>query len=480
MARNMTKTKKNKKKTSAPSYKVGRKLWSGRFARNTDKLAEEFNASIGFDRRLFSHDIRGSIAHAQVLEKAGVLKKTEARKIVRGLRVVEKEIEAGKVKLTSRMEDIHMAIEERLTKKIGPVGGKLHTGRSRNDQVATDLRLYLKDEIEIISALTRDLQRVIVGVAEENLGVIMPGYTHMQRAQAVLFSHHLLAYYEMLERDRDRLAGAYMRADILPLGSGALAGSPYKLNRSYAAKLLGFSKVSENSLDGVASRYFVLEFLSASAIMAVNLSRLAEELILWSSEEFGFVEMSDAFSTGSSIMPQKKNPDMAELVRGKTGRVSGNLVALLTTMKALPLAYNKDMQEDKEPLFDTVDTMKSCLSVMAPMLATMKVKAEAMEATFAEGFLTATDGADYLVKKGMPFRQSHSVMGRVVAYCIKKDKGLEDLTFVEWQRFSKLFEKDIRRVVKVPASVNSRSLRGGTALGTVTKRLLEVEKELKR
>ena len=467
-----------KKKASVPSYKVGSKLWSGRFTRDTDKLAEEFNASIGFDRRLFSHDIRGSIAHAKVLEKAGVLKKTEAAKIVRGLKAVEKEIEAGKVKLTSRMEDIHMAIEERLTKLIGPVGGKLHTARSRNDQVATDLRLYLKDEIEIISALTRDLQRVIVGVAEENLGVIMPGYTHMQRAQAVLFSHHMLAYYEMFERDRDRLAGAYLRADILPLGSGALAGSPYKLDRRYAAKLLGFSRITENSLDGVASRDFALEFLSAAAIMSVNLSRLAEELILWSTEEFGFVEMCDAFSTGSSIMPQKKNPDMAELVRGKTGRVNGNLVALLTTMKALPLAYNKDMQEDKEPLFDTVDTVKSCLSVMAPMLATMHVKAEKMEGSFSEGFLTATDGADYLVKKGMPFRDSHAVMGRVVAWCIKNSKSLEDLTAAEWQKFSKLFESDIRRLVKVVASVNSRSLRGGTALATVTKRLIEIEKEL--
>src|SRR3990170_1014635 len=334
-----------------------KKAWSGRFKEKTDKLVEEMNASIGFDKRLFRHDILGSIAHAQVLVRAGILKEAEARKIIKGLKEVEKEIEAGKLKLTADLEDIHMAVESRLTEKIGPLGGKLHTGRSRNDQVALDIRLYLKDEIVEIINLVRDFKLALVDVSEANLDCIMPGYTHLQRAQPVLLAHHLLAYYEMLKRDTGRLLDCLERMDEMPLGAGALAGSPYQLDRKLSARLLGFSRVTENSLDSVSDRDFAVEFLSAASIIMMHLSRLSEEMILWSSQEFGFIELSDAFSTGSSIMPQKKNPDIAELSRVKTGRAHGNLVTLLSLMKGQPLAYNKDMQEDKEGLFDSVDTL---------------------------------------------------------------------------------------------------------------------------
>jgi argininosuccinate lyase len=452
---------------------------SGRFKKRTSRLAEEFNASISFDKRLFRHDIRGSIAHARVLRKAGVIKAKEEGRIVRGLKAVEKEIASGRLTFTPGMEDIHMAVERRLIKKVGAVGGKLHTGRSRNDQVALDSRLYLKEEIENIIGLVKGLQKVLLGLAKENLEVIMPGYTHLQRAQPVLISHHLLAYYEMLKRDCARLSETLERVDTMPLGSGALAGSPYRLDRRLAARLLGFSKVTENSIDAVSDRDFIVDFLSNASILMMHLSRLSEELILWGSGEFGFVELSDAFTTGSSIMPQKKNPDVAELVRGKTGRVYGNLASLLIVMKGLPLAYNKDMQEDKEPLFDTVDTVKGCLKVFAPMLATMKVNTGRLMDAAKGGFLTATDAADYLTKKGLPFRQSHNVVGRVVAHCIKKGKTLEELTVREWKGFSKLFDKDIKRVVAAGASVNSRTVRGGTALRAVKRRIKEIDKELK-
>lgn len=457
-----------------------KKAWSGRFKEKTDKLVEEMNASIGFDARLFRHDIKGSIAHAQVLVRAGILKEAEAGKIIKGLKEVEKEIGAGKVKLTADLEDIHMAVESRLTARIGPLGGKLHTGRSRNDQVAVDIRLYLKDEISEIIALLHGFRKALVEVAEANIDCIMPGYTHLQRAQPVLLSHHLLAYYEMLKRDTGRLADCLERMDEMPLGAGALAGSPYQLDRKLAARLLGFSRVTENSLDSVSDRDFAVEFMSAAAIIMMHLSRLSEEVILWSSQEFGFIELSDAFSTGSSIMPQKKNPDIAELTRGKTGRVYGHLVSLLTTMKSLPLAYNKDMQEDKEPLFDTIDTLKAVLRVYPPMLRTMKVNRERMRRATGAGFLNATDAADYLVRKGMPFREAHEVAGRAVACCIKKDKTLEELDMTEWKSLSPLFERDVKGAVSITRSLNTRKVYGGTAVATVRKRLDAVKQEIKK
>jgi argininosuccinate lyase len=455
------------------------KPWAGRFTQETNKLVEEFNASISFDKRLYKHDIMGSIAHAKMLTKVGIIKKREADKIISGLKAIEKEIEAGKFRFTSDMEDIHMAIEKRLIEKTGPVGGKLHTARSRNDQVALDVRLYLRDEIGEVKGLIRELQKTFVGIAKKNLDCIMPGYTHLQRAQPILFSHHLLAYYEMLKRDFERLDDCLKRVNVMPLGSGALAGSPYPLNREFVAKELGFTGVTDNSLDAVSDRDFCIEFCSAASILMMHLSRLSEELILWSSSEFGFIELSDAFSTGSSLMPQKKNPDVPELMRGKTGRVYGNLVSLLTTMKALPLAYNKDMQEDKEALFDTIATIKECLKVFSPLLRTMKLNKKKMLDATKGGFLTATDAADYLVKKGVPFRESHHIAGRVVAYCIKTSQGLEDLSIDEWRGFSKAFGKDIKEVISVEASVKSRKAKGGTAPEAVKRRLKEIEREIK-
>src|SRR3990170_1193530 len=456
------------------------KLWSGRFKETTNIFAEELNASISFDKRLYRQDIQGSIIHAKTLQRAGALKKNEAFKIIKGLRAIEKEISSGKFVFTPDMEDIHMAIEKRLIEKIGKLGGKLHTGRSRNDQVALDERLYLKDEIVSILALIKEFQKTVFEIARKHVDTIMPGYTHLQRAQPVLLAHHLLAYFEMLKRDFDRFSDCLKRVDVMPLGSGALAGSPYNLDRHFTAKTLGFSSVTENSIDAVSDRDFSSEFLASSAILMTHISRMSEELILWSSQEFAFVELSDAFSTGSSIMPQKKNPDMAELGRGKAGRVYGNLVSLLVVMKGLPLAYNKDMQEDKEPVFDTVDTIKSLLRVFPLMLKTMKVKKDKMRKATVEGFLTATDAADYLVKKGLAFRKAHEVVGGIVADCVKKGKTLEDLTLKEWKGFSNLFERDILRAVLVENSVASRKIYGGTAKTTVMKQLKKVEDELKK
>ncbi len=457
-----------------------KKPWSGRFKAEVDELAEKLNASLSFDARLFRHDIRGSIAHTKVLQRAGILTRKEADTIIRGLREVESEIAGGGFVPGPELEDIHMAVEKRLTEKIGPLGGKLHTGRSRNDQVALDVRLYLKDEIREILKLVGKFKKALYTLAKRHTETVMPGYTHLQRAQPVLLSHHLLAYYQMFKRDGERLLDCLKRVDVMPLGSGALAGSPYNLDREYARRLLGFSSVTENSMDGVSDRDFVLEFLSCAAILMMHLSRLAEEIVLWSSQEFGFIELSDKYSTGSSIMPQKKNPDLAELARGKTGRVYGNLVAVLTVMKALPLAYNKDMQEDKEPLFDTVDTLKAVLAVFARMLRTMKVRRAKMRKATVEGFLTATDAADYLAAKGVPFRKAHEVVGKAVAYCIERGKGLEELDLGEWQRFSPLFEADIKDVVAVERSLNSRKVRGGTSVESVKKQLEMVERELKK
>lgn len=470
----MKKETKKKKAAGAP------KLWAGRFAVEADRLAEEMNASIGFDWRLFSHDIRGSIAHAKVLRRAKILSAEELAKITKGLAAVEKDIVEGRITFTSAMEDIHMAVEMALTKKIGPLGGKLHTGRSRNDQVALDIRLYLKAEIDGIVRLLITLRKTLAKLAKKNIDVVMPGYTHLQRAQPVLFGHHMLAYYQMFKRDTERLLDCKKRVDVMPLGSGALAGSPYALDRDYAAKLLGFAAVTENSLDGVSDRDFIVEFLSAAALIMMHLSRFGEEIILWSSMEFGFIELSDSFSTGSSIMPQKKNPDLAELARGKTGRVYGSLVTMLTVMKALPLAYNKDMQEDKEPLFDTVDTLSQVLGVMPEMLRTMKVNKKKMREATVAGFLGATDAADYLATRGVPFREAHHITGCIVAFCIENKKTLEDMTLPEWQQFSKVFEADIEKTVLVESSVAARKIAGGTSKAAVSQQLKNVEAELKK
>jgi len=454
------------------------KAWSGRFSKASHRLADEFNASIGFDARLFSHDIRGSIAHATVLEDAGVITKKECREIIRGLRKVERELESGSYRPGPECEDIHMAIERRLVELIGPTGGKLHTGRSRNDQVALDIRLYLVDEIKEIRRLLNAFKGALLGLAERNWGVVMPGYTHLQRAQPVLFAHHMLAYYEMFKRDTGRLQDCLKRLDELPLGAGALAGSPYALDRKLAAKLLGFSRVTANSMDSVSDRDFAIEFLGAASIMAMHFSRLSEELVLWSSQEFGFIEIGEEFSTGSSIMPQKKNPDMAELTRGKTGRVYGNLFSLLTLMKGLPLSYNKDMQEDKEPLFDTVDTLKAILGIFAPMLASTKARGGVCLEAAKKGFLNATDAADYLVRKGLPCREAHRITGRVVRYCVEKGVDLEGLTMKEWTAFSPLFGVDIKDAISLERSVESRVIAGGAAPVNVKKALKKAMKEI--
>lgn len=443
------------------------KLWGGRFSEPTDQFVEEFTASIDFDKRLYHQDIRGSIAHARMLGKQGILPMAEVEKIVAGLQEVLARIEAGKFDFSVALEDIHMNIEARLTEKIGEAGKRLHTGRSRNDQVALDIRLYLRDEIVEISAYLDMLVDSLIYQAEANLGVIMPGYTHLQTAQPILFSHHMMAYVEMFTRDKGRMEDCLRRMNVLPLGAGALAGTTFPIDREHVAELLDFPGVTRNSLDSVSDRDFALEFMGASSILMMHLSRFSEELILWSTSEFKFVELTDSFCTGSSIMPQKKNPDVPELVRGKTGRVYGNLMALLTVMKALPLAYNKDMQEDKEPLFDTIDTVKGSLKIFADMVREMRINAGNMRAAAAKGFSTATDVADYLVRQGMPFRDAHEVVGKTVAYCIANGKDLPDLTMDEWQGFSDKIGEDIFDAITLEASVNARVATGGTALERV-------------
>ncbi|ADI82995.1 argininosuccinate lyase [Geobacter sulfurreducens] len=443
------------------------KLWGGRFSEPTDQFVEEFTASIDFDKRLYHQDIRGSIAHARMLGKQGILPMAEVEKIVAGLQEVLARIEAGKFDFSVALEDIHMNIEARLTEKIGEAGKRLHTGRSRNDQVALDIRLYLRDEIVEISAYLDMLVDSLIYQAEANLGVIMPGYTHLQTAQPILFSHHMMAYVEMFTRDKGRMEDCLRRMNVLPLGAGALAGTTFPIDREHVAELLDFPSVTRNSLDSVSDRDFALEFMGASSILMMHLSRFSEELILWSTSEFKFVELTDSFCTGSSIMPQKKNPDVPELVRGKTGRVYGNLMALLTVMKALPLAYNKDMQEDKEPLFDTIDTVKGSLKIFADMVREMRINAGNMRAAAAKGFSTATDVADYLVRQGMPFRDAHEVVGKTVAYCIANGKDLPDLTMDEWQGFSDKIGEDIFDAITLEASVNARVATGGTALERV-------------
>lgn len=443
------------------------KLWGGRFTQPTDKFVEEFTASIEFDKRLYHQDIRGSIAHARMLGKQGIIPMADVEEIIHGLQEILRQIEAGQFDFSVSLEDIHMNIEARLSQKIGEAGKRLHTGRSRNDQVALDIRLYLRDELVEISAYIDLLIDSLIYQAEENLGVIMPGYTHLQTAQPILFSHHMLAYVEMLRRDKGRMEDCLKRANVMPLGAGALAGTTFPIDREYVAELLDFPEPTRNSLDSVSDRDFALEFLAAASILMMHLSRFSEELILWSTSEFHFIDLSDAFCTGSSIMPQKKNPDVPELVRGKTGRVYGNLMALLTVMKSLPLAYNKDMQEDKEPLFDTIDTVKGSLKIFADMVREMNVNAQTMRAAAGRGFSTATDVADYLVRKGMPFRDAHEVVGKAVRYCVENGKDLAELTMAEWQVFSAKIDEDICVAITLEASVNARRATGGTALERV-------------
>ena len=453
---------------------MDKKLWGGRFAATTDKLAEDFHSSIRFDQRMYKEDILGSIAHARMLAACGIISAADAAAIVQGLEEIRAEIAAGAVQFDVAAEDIHMNIEQLLTAKIGEAGKKLHTARSRNDQVALDIRLYLRGEIAAVHELLRRLIHALADLAEAHTLTVMPGYTHLQKAQPISFAHHLLAYAEMFRRDYGRLLDAAVRMNESPLGCGALAGTGFPIDRAQTAAALGFDCPTRNSLDGVSDRDFALEFLSAAAILMMHLSRFCEEIVLWSSYEFGFITLDDAYSTGSSIMPQKKNPDMAELIRGKTGRVYGDLMALLTVMKGLPLAYNKDMQEDKEPVFDAVDTLKGCLIVFIPMLQTLHVRAERMQDDLSAGFINATDMADYLVGKGLPFREAHAVAGTLVRRAEQAGKTLQELPLDELRKESPLFAEDIYAAISLIGCMKKRSSTGGPAPQAVEAELVEL------
>ena len=444
------------------------KLWGGRFTKGTDKVVEDFHSSISFDQRLYRQDIKGSMAHAAMLGKRGIISIEEADKIISGLREILTEIEKGKAEFEVGAEDIHMNIEKMLTDRIGDVGRKLHTARSRNDQVALDIRIYLKEEIRETVHLLVKVEDTLLKLAERHTRTVMPGYTHLQRAQPVTFGHHLMAYFQMFRRDTERLLDCLQRTDIMPLGSGALAGTTFDLDRSAVAEELGFGSITENSLDGVSDRDFAVEFCAAASIIMMHLSRFCEEIVLWSSAEFGFIELDDAYSTGSSIMPQKKNPDVAELVRGKTGRVYGDLMALLTVMKSLPLAYNKDMQEDKEPLFDAIDTVKGCLLVFTPMVDTMGINQGVMSKAARGGFTNATEVADYLAKKGVPFRNAHEIVGRLVLDCIERGISLEDITLEEYREVSPEIGPDIYDAINIDKCVAARNVPGGPSPDTVS------------
>lgn len=452
------------------------KLWKGRFSKAANSSAEVFGASIFFDERLYKQDIQGSIAHAKMLAKQGILTKEEGRKIEAALLDILQEIEAGKIHFSVEQEDIHMNIESILTSRIGDLGKKLHTARSRNDQVALDFRMYVKEQIGEIIALLDQLIRTLHEIAKKHRDVVMPGYTHLQRAQPVLLSHHLLAYLQMFSRDQERFKDCFKRTDYMPLGCGALAGTTYDTDREFLAQLLAFEHLCENSMDAVSDRDFAIEFLSDCSIAMMHLSRFCEELILWSSKEFDFIEMDDAFSTGSSIMPQKKNPDMAELIRGKTGRVYGDLFALLTLMKGLPLAYNKDMQEDKPPVFDATDTLKASLEIFVPMLTSIRFKQQNMFKAAKGGFMNATDAADYLVSKGLAFRDCHEIIGKMVLFCIDQEKAIEDLNLEELKQFSALFEEDFYEKVSVEACIKNKRSRGSTSFSSVEDQLEQFEK----
>lgn len=443
------------------------KPWDGRFSIPTDKKVEVFTSSIAIDSRLFREDIAGSVAHAKMLVKAGILTGEEALAIEKGLLEIEDEIAAGRFPFEDRLEDIHMHIESALTQKIGDVARKLHTARSRNDQIALDIRLWLRKEIAEILSLLKQLREIFVRLAETYIHVPMPGYTHTQRAQPVLFSHHMMAYYEMFTRDHERFSDCLKRVDVMPLGAAALAGTPHPIDRDMTRELLAFPAITANSMDSVADRDFIAEFLSCASICMVHFSRISEELILWSSSEFGFIQLSDAFTTGSSIMPQKKNPDIPELVRGKTGRVFGDLINILSMMKSLPMAYNRDMQEDKFPLFDGVDTLKSVIDIYIRMLPFMSLQEERMRESCEKGFLNATDMADYLVAKGMPFRNAHSVVGKAVAYALERGKELQDLSLEELKNFSEMLDEDLYESLSVENMINRRQSAGGTARSRV-------------
>ncbi|MFD2671944.1 argininosuccinate lyase [Marinicrinis sediminis] len=454
------------------------KLWGGRFTKQTNQLVEEYTASIGFDQELAEEDVQGSLAHVTMLGKCGIIPEEDVETIKEGLHKVLGKLRRGEVEYSVGDEDIHMNIERMLIEEVGSVGGKLHTGRSRNDQVATDMHLYLRRRtVEFVDMLTK-LQEALLQQARTHLDTILPGYTHLQRAQPISFAHHMMAYVSMFQRDIERLQDSVKRINRLPLGAGALAGTTFPIDRHFVAEQLGFDEVYENSLDAVSDRDFIVEFLSAASLIMMHLSRLSEELIMWSSTEFNFVELDDAFCTGSSIMPQKKNPDVPELVRGKTGRVYGHLIGLLTLLKSLPLAYNKDMQEDKEGMFDTVKTLQGALQLFAPMISTMKVNGERMRQAVNQDFSNATDIADYLVNKGLPFRQAHEVIGKTVLYCIQQQKYLLDLNLDEFKQFSKLFEDDIYAVLQPEQVVNARNVYGGTAKPQVAKAIERAQDQL--
>ncbi|MCC8076193.1 MAG: argininosuccinate lyase [Clostridiales bacterium] len=447
------------------------KLWAGRFQKETNTLVNDFNASIGFDARLYQQDITGSIAHATMLGEQGIISQEDAAEIINGLKAILADIEAGEVEFSLDNEDIHMNIETILTQRIGDAGKRLHTGRSRNDQVAVDFRLFVKEEIPVIIGQILDLEKVLIRKAEENLTTVMPGYTHLQRAQPTTFAHYMMAYANMLRRDVTRFEDCLERMDECPLGAGALATSTYPVDRERTAQLLGFKKPTDNSLDSVSDRDYAIEFLSACSMLMMHLSRFSEEVILWCSWEFKFVDLDDAYSTGSSIMPQKKNPDVAELVRGKTGRVYGDLVSLLTVMKGLPLAYNKDMQEDKEPVFDAIDTVEMCVPVFAAMLDTLTVRPKNMSKAAAGGFINATDCADYLTKRGMPFREAYMIVGRLVNMCIKSGETLETLTLRDFRAISELFDSDIYEALELKRCVHERKVLGGPSAEDVTRQI---------
>jgi len=454
------------------------KMWAGRTSGVVDSIADDFNSSIHFDSKMYKQDITGSMAHAAMLGAKGIIAKSEADTLIDGLQGILEDLESGKLEFDMTCEDIHMFVEQVLTQRLGDVGKKLHTARSRNDQVALDVRMYLRAEVDEITTLVRDVIEAILSQAEANRGVITPGYTHLQRAQPILFSHHLMAYAMMLLRDMDRLADCRKRMNISPIGSCALAGTTYDTDRRFEAAELGFNDIAMNSIDGVSDRDFALELMSAISILMMHLSRFSEEIILWASWEFKFIELSDAYTTGSSIMPQKKNPDMAELVRGKTGRVYGDLMALLTTLKGLPLAYNKDMQEDKEAVFDAVETVKMCLKVFAPMLATMTTRPENMKKAAQGGFINATDLADYLVKKGLPFRSAYKISGQIVAKCIAEGLVLETLPLAEYKAFSDLFEDDLYNDIDLTICVEKRISEGGTSQASVDAQIAWVREKL--
>lgn len=456
------------------------KAWGGRFQKETSSLMDDFHSSIHFDYRLAEEDIRGSIAHADMLGETGIIPRSEADTIIIGLKRIREKIKAGQVTWDPAAEDIHMNVEKLLIEEIGELGKKLHTARSRNDQVALDTRLYLHTEILTIQKLLKDLLQTLLKIAAREKETIMPGYTHLQRAQPVLFGHHLMAYFEMFRRDYERLEDSLKRVKVSPLGSGALAGTGFPINRERVAEALNLNGITSNSIDGVSDRDFVAEFIFDASLIMMHLSRFCEELVLWSSLEFGFVEMDDAYSTGSSIMPQKKNPDVAELVRGKTGRVYGDLMAILTVMKGLPLAYNKDMQEDKEALFDAIDTVKGCLRIFIPMLDTMTVKRDRMLEATKDGFLNATDLADYLVAKGLPFRTAHAVVGKLVKYCLDNRKRLEELSLEEFQAASSLIGEDVYQILKIENVVQVRNSTGGTSFDQVKLAIEQASNWLRR